>query len=82
MRPKKRFIAGARCPHCQAIDRVALYSVPAQDGQPARDWIECVVCGHQEARPELDESAKTVNHLATDATAVGEAVPGIVQFRP
>lgn len=75
MRPKKRFIAGAKCPACQALDRVVMYSLPE------REWIECVDCGHRENRPDA-VPAKTVTALATDASTVVGAEPGIVQFRP
>jgi uncharacterized protein len=38
----KRFIAGAVCPACQALDRVVLYAV---DGV---EFCECVQCGCQQ----------------------------------
>ncbi|MBF7728837.1 YheV family putative zinc ribbon protein [Pseudomonas sp. N040] len=38
--PKKRFIAGAVCPACSAMDRIMMWDV---DGVPHR---ECVACGY------------------------------------
>jgi len=37
---KKRFIAGARCPKCEEIDKIVVYR---QDDQDIR---ECVNCGY------------------------------------
>jgi uncharacterized metal-binding protein (TIGR02443 family) len=36
---KKRFIAGAVCPKCSAMDKIVVYN---KDGQ---DYRECVSCG-------------------------------------
>lgn len=38
----KRFIAGAVCPKCQALDRVVVYYQQAD-----RAHAECVACGYQ-----------------------------------
>lgn len=38
---RKRFIAGAVCPHCQAKDTLALWR------ENNVDVVECVKCGHQ-----------------------------------
>ncbi|MCK9562978.1 MAG: YheV family putative metal-binding protein [Bacteroidales bacterium] len=38
----KRFIAGAVCPRCAAMDRIVMYSA---DGKQFR---ECVSCGYQD----------------------------------
>ena len=42
---RRHFIAGARCPHCNALDKVRLCR---EDG---REWIECVACGHVSDNP-------------------------------
>lgn len=39
---KKRFVAGAVCPRCQAMDKIVVFS---QDG---RDYRECVACDYHE----------------------------------
>ena len=39
MAVKKRFIAGVRCNHCNALDRVVMYSTDDDE------WIECIDCG-------------------------------------
>jgi uncharacterized metal-binding protein (TIGR02443 family) len=46
---RKQFIAGARCPGCQAEDRIRLCR------DDAREWIECVACGYESETPEAPE---------------------------
>ena len=48
---KKRFIAGARCPKCKAIDSIMLYM------ENDVEKIECVECHHQQSQVS-DEVAK------------------------
>ena len=38
---RKRFIAGAKCPACQAQDSMAMWR------ENNIDIVECVKCGHQ-----------------------------------
>ena len=38
----KRFLAGAICPRCEAIDRIQVY---AEDD---KDYRECVACGFKD----------------------------------
>lgn len=78
-RPKRRFLAGVRCPKCQALDAVVQVNIvtPAAD-----EYIECTHCGHTEHRPDPDAiSAK--NHaedqLARDAMSTGTS--GTVKFK-
>ncbi len=57
MSPKKRFIAGALCPACSAMDRIQMWD---EDGVPHR---ECVACGYADT---LDERGNSVpRELAT-----------------
>lgn len=42
---RKQFIAGARCPHCNAEDKIRLCR------EDAHEWIECVACGHVTENP-------------------------------
>ena len=39
MTAKKRFIAGAVCPKCKAMDRIVMYR------ENDKDFRECVACG-------------------------------------
>lgn len=39
---KKRFIAGAMCPRCKAMDRIVMYRVDDTD------YRECVECGFRD----------------------------------
>lgn len=42
---RKQFIAGAHCPACHAQDKIRF----CRDG--AREWMECVACGHATENP-------------------------------
>ena len=54
--PVKRFIAGAVCPACSAMDTIKMYE---EDGVPHR---ECVECGYAESQPQ--EEVKTASKNA------------------
>ena len=78
--PKRRVLAGVRCPKCQAMDAVVQVNIlePAPD-----EYIECTKCGHAEHRHDPDIiSAK--NHaedqIARDAMVTGTS--GTVKFKP
>ena len=43
----KRFVAGAKCPKCEAMDSIMLYM---EDGV---EQLECVECGYHERRDEI-----------------------------
>lgn len=70
MTVKKRFIAGAVCPKCSAMDRIVMY----REGES--DYRECVACGFkdemrlQSAPRELDTR---VNQ--TEEKKAGETQP-------
>lgn len=38
MNIKRRFIAGAKCPRCEAMDRIVMLSTDDAE------WIECIEC--------------------------------------
>lgn len=73
----RRFIAGAVCPRCSAMDKIIV------DGDT--DQRECVACGFSEARPQTgtDElptrvsraSARRVETPAEVVTLVDPAAP-------
>ena len=78
-RPKRRFLAGVRCPKCQAMDAVVQVNIvtPTPD-----EYIECTQCGHTEHRPDPDAiSAKNnlEDQLARDAMVTGTS--GTVKFK-
>ncbi len=50
MAVRKRFIAGAKCPACQAQDSLAMWR------ENNVDVVECVKCGHQ--MREADKEAR------------------------
>lgn len=47
-RPKRQFLAGVKCTHCGTLDA----TVQIQTFDPVDEYIECIVCGHQERRPK------------------------------
>ena len=50
---KKRFIAGAICPHCKASDSLMLYMENNVEN------IECVYCGYAKSQVEDKVEEKT-----------------------
>ncbi|GAB3014360.1 YheV family putative zinc ribbon protein [Bowmanella dokdonensis] len=50
---RKRFIAGATCPRCQAMDTLMLYL------QNNLEHVECVQCGHHQTQPDEKVSSAT-----------------------
>ncbi len=72
---KKRFIAGARCSQCQAMDRVML-CITRDD-----EWIECVDCGHTERRPTTVTPKGSFDASSAESTSNSDPVT-VVQLRP
>jgi len=61
MAVRKRFIAGAVCPSCQAKDSLAMWR------ENNVDIVECVKCGHQ--MREADKEAR--DHVRKDEQVIG-----------
>lgn len=79
-RPKRRFLAGVRCPKCQAMDAVVQVNIVTPEPD---EYIECTQCDHTEHRPDPDAiSAKNnlEDQLARDAMTTGTS--GTVKFKP
>lgn len=67
MNIKRRFIAGAKCPKCEAMDRIVMLT------QDDAEWIECIECGYSEKRP---------THVdAPEEPAIPDEI-GVIQFKP
>ena len=67
MNIKRRFIAGAKCPKCEAMDRIVMLT------QDDAEWIECIECGYSENRPthvDAPEKPNIPNEI------------GVIQFKP
>ena len=64
---KRRFIAGAKCPKCQAMDRVVMLT--SNDDE----WIECIDCGYSENRP---------THVDEPQPPAAPDEVGVIQFKP
>ncbi|AUM12978.1 YheV family putative zinc ribbon protein [Ketobacter alkanivorans] len=53
---KKMFIAGAKCPQCEKIDKIFVYH---KDGE---DIAECNACGYTSVRPkEVEPQSEPVD---------------------
>lgn len=73
----KRFIAGAVCPACSAMDTIRMYEV---DGTPNR---ECVECGYADTLDERGNSVpREVPTRVTKAKQTPPATAKTVQFFP
>ena len=67
MNIKRRFIAGAKCPRCEAMDRIVMLTTDDAE------WIECIECDYSENRPTyVDEPS--------EPEAPDEI--GVIQFKP
>ena len=64
---KRRFIAGAKCPKCEALDAIVMLT----SGE--NEWIECVDCGYEENRPTHVEEP--------EISAIADEI-GVIQFKP
>ena len=52
---KRRFIAGAKCPKCQAMDRVVMLTAGEAE------WIECIGCDYTENCPtHIDDLSQLI----------------------
>lgn len=63
---RRHFIAGARCPRCNAEDKVRFCR------EDAREWIECVACGYtgEPGQPDHPQPAAPASDV------------GVVRFAP
>lgn len=49
---KKRFVAGAKCPKCQAQDSIVLFK------ENGVETVECVECDYREQQTDANVSSK------------------------
>lgn len=64
---KRRFIAGAKCPRCEAQDRIVMLTTAEAE------WIECIECDYSENRP--------TEVLEPEVPVVADEI-GVIQFKP
>ncbi len=65
---KRRFIAGAVCPKCAAMDKVVVYE------ESGSQYRACVVCDFVELQPEVPDVAPIPTRVSTaDAGTEGQA---------
>lgn len=68
---KRRFVAGAVCPRCSAMDKVVVYN------QEGKDFRECVACGFKDEMrftPQVRELDTRVNQDADVAASEVSAI--------
>lgn len=58
---RKRFIAGAVCPACNAMDTLAVWR------EDQVEVVECVKCGHHQRQPE----AQVEKHVRPQEHVIG-----------
>lgn len=61
----KRFIAGAKCPKCGAMDSIMLYS------EDCVEKIECIKCGYKESQDDI----KTQSSVPASDSVIGVFKP-------
>ena len=56
MKTKRRFIAGAKCPHCGLLDKIVLHQ------SENSYYAECVHCGHilKDDEPLANKKLKSI----------------------
>jgi uncharacterized protein len=67
MSVKRRFIAGAKCPKCEAMDRIVMLT------SGDAEWIECIECNYSENRPTFVDDPQMPE--------VADEI-GVIQFKP
>ncbi|MHA7816443.1 MAG: YheV family putative zinc ribbon protein [Pseudohaliea sp.] len=71
-RPRRRFIAGAVCPRCAAMDRLVV--------DRDTDRRECVACGFSEARPEPPAASEVPTRVTRASARRSETAPEVVNL--
>ena len=69
---KRRFIAGAVCPRCAAMDRIVV--------DLESDRRECVACGFSEARPAEPPAAEVPTRVSRPAARRVETPAEVVRL--
>lgn len=72
---KRRFVAGAVCPRCSAMDKLVVYS---EDG---KDFRECVACDYKDEMRFQAQPREMETRVNTPAEQV-EAETQVIQFPP
>lgn len=62
----KRFIAGAKCPKCKALDSIVLYV------QDDIEKIQCIECDYHESQDDIASESS----FADDTAIIGVFKPG------
>lgn len=67
----RRFIAGAVCPQCRAVDRIVVEAAERDEDPPRR---RCVSCGFSDTLP-LANPAEPVTRLSRRRSPAADAAP-------
>ena len=75
---KRRFVAGAVCPRCSAMDKIVVYN------EEGKDYRECVACGYKDEmrfQQQPRELETRVNQTEEDKKDAVQVVT-ILHFNP
>lgn len=78
---KKRFIAGAVCPRCKAMDTLMMYKM---EGQDIRECVACDFKDEMHFKPvarELDTRVNVTEERVTEETQVVKFITGVLGKR-
>ncbi|ABV38464.1 conserved hypothetical protein [Shewanella sediminis HAW-EB3] len=56
-RVKRRFVAGAKCPECKAMDSIVLFKVNGVE------TVECIDCDYSEQQPDEKVAKKATGDV-------------------
>lgn len=69
----KRFIAGAKCPQCQAVDKLQMYRLSGVQ------YRECVRCGYRDEMP-FEQTFRELETRVNRAAEEKQAELGVVRI--
>lgn len=71
----RRFVAGAVCPKCSAMDKLVVYN---EDG---KDYRECVACGYKDEMRFQNQQRELVTRVNTTEEQA-KVETQVIQFPP
>jgi uncharacterized metal-binding protein (TIGR02443 family) len=72
---KRRFIAGAVCPRCEAMDKIVVYS------EEGKEYRECVSCGFKDEM-RFQQQVRELDTRVNQTEEVKQAETQVLQFPP
>lgn len=72
---KRRFVAGAICPKCSAMDKIVVYN------EDEKDYRECVACGYKDEMRFENQQRELETRVNTPEEKIA-AETQVIQFPP